>query len=91
MYVTNLNQPLQTKVSILDKSNELDPNILLSEPLVAHCLKDEKNSEFVDRAFLTNVIPFGDSVVIKLIDLIESEERKSYLYYLKTQMINQKI
>ena len=30
-------------------------------------------------------------VVSKLIDLIESEERKSYLYYLKTLMINQKI
>ena len=47
MHVTKLNQPLQTKVSILDKSNELDPNILLSEPLVAHRLKDEKNSEFL--------------------------------------------
>ena len=91
MRVTKLNQPLQTKVSILDEINELDLNILLNEPLVAHRLKDNKNSEFLDCAFLTNVIPFGDSVVSKLIDLIELEERKSYLCYLKTLMINQKI
>ena len=91
MHTTQLNQPLQTKVSILSKPNELDQQNILSESLVAHRLKDELNNELLDRAFLSNLIPFGDQVVNELIELMPSEERKNYLYYLKTLMDNTQI
>ena len=57
MRMTQLNQPLQQKVSIISESKELDQQIIFNEPLIAHRLSDELNNEVLDRAFLSNVIP----------------------------------
>ena len=82
MRMTQLNQPLQQKVSIISESKELDQQIIFNEPLIAHRLSDELNNEVLDRALLSNLIPFGNSLVTDIVELMESEERKTYVYQL---------
>lgn len=83
MRMTQLNQPLQEKVSIISKKNELNQEIILNEFLIAHRLSDELNNEVLDRALLSNLIPFGNSLVTDIVELMGLEDRKTYLYQLK--------
>ncbi|WP_195513956.1 DNA primase family protein [Turicibacter sanguinis] len=81
--MTQLNQPLHEKLSIIFEVEPLSPQIILNEPLITHRINDELNNDLLDRALLSNIIPFGDDLVTDIIKSMKSEERQIYLHQLK--------
>lgn len=81
-----INQPLNQKLKIIKESNESGYQFFLDEPLISMRLNAEGNDELVDRAFLSNIICFGEEVIQELFEFVSSNERKDYLNILKESL-----
>ena len=81
-----INQPLNQKLKIIKESNESGYQFFLDEPLISMRLNAESNDELLDRAFLSNIICFGEEVIQELFEFVSSNERKDYLNILKESL-----
>ena len=72
-----INQPLNQKLKIIKESNESGYQFFLDEPLISMRLNAEGNDELLDRAFLSNIICFGEEVIQELFEFVSSNERLS--------------
>ena len=81
-----INQPLNQKLKIIKDSNESGYQFFIDEPLISMRLNADSNDELLDRAFLSNIICFGEEVIQGLFGFVSSNERKNYLNILKESL-----
>lgn len=84
--MTTLNKPLDEKLKIVKQAEESGYQFFMDEPLISMRLNAEINDEILDRAFLSNIIGFGNEVVDYLLNHISCNKRKEFLCELKQSL-----